>query len=100
MASGKMFTGVGCILDAAHKSKDGVLHGHTWEIEAWWLWDGTGACERQAQLNNLVAAHDHGLLQPEIAWAEQMAEHVGEMLGCESVEIRRDGRRLFARWEK
>jgi len=92
----EVLTGAGAIFCAAHLSRSGVLHGHTWEVVGWW----TGmpdALGKQAELNEYLQAFDHSLLVESIAWAEDLATQITEDLGCVSVEIRRPLERLYAK---
>lgn len=92
-------TGVGSIICAAHKSRDGRLHGHTWEVTAWWRYKGDNALELQGRLSDAVARFDHSLLPDDLAWGEAIARHIGEELGCVAVDASRPAERIYARWE-
>lgn len=102
-AFGKCLTGVGAVLEAAHSDKKtGMMHGHTWEIEAW-VASGRDALGHQARLEHILARYDHGTLPAELAWGEAIAFWVAEELiksGAivEQVDVSRPARRLFARW--
>ena len=96
---GEVRTGVGAIICAAHNSSDGRLHGHTWEVTAWWPYAGSSALGLQARLGEAVARFDHGLLPDDLAWGEAIARYIGEELGCVAVDVSRPAERIYARWE-
>lgn len=91
----KVLTGATAILCAAHRSREGVMHGHTWEITAWW----TGmpdATVKQDDLNKYLSVFDHAVLADGLAWAEKLGEAILIGMGCERVEVRRPLERLSA----
>ena len=92
-------TGVGCVFSAAHHTPEGgQLHGHSYEVVAWFL-AGEDARILQSRLIAAVRPLDHSLLPPELASGEALAEHIGRGLeGCVEVEIRRPLERIYARW--
>lgn len=94
----KVSTGVGAVLCAAHRDRDGSMHGHTWEITAWWT--GTpDAREKQATLNLYLSSFDHGFLPDGLAWGEHLAARIASDLGCERVDVERPLERIYARVE-
>lgn len=95
----EILTGAGAIFCAAHHSRDGVLHGHTWEVVGWWTGQ-PDALKKQAELSGYLHAFDHSLLADSIAWAEDLAAQIAEDLGCVSVEIRRPLERLYAKFSE
>lgn len=91
-------TGVGGIVSAAHRARDGRLHGHTWEILAWFP-AGRNAVDLKAALDSVLAAWDHGELPDALAWGEDLASAIGGALaGCVQVDVARPAERIFARW--
>lgn len=74
------------------------MHGHTWEVTAWWVFDGTDVLERQRTLVQAIKVWDHTVLPEELAAAEKFAEYIGKQTGCVEVWIWRAGERLGARW--
>ena len=90
-------TGVGGIFSASHNSPEGVLHGHSYEVWAWFPQsDARGLQER---LNEVLAALDHSHLSEELAWGEALAEHLARQLpNCLEVEVRRPLERIGAKW--
>lgn len=97
-----IYSGVSGIISAAHKGLDGRLHGHTWEVIAWWRNDAhmVDADSRKIELDRFLAFFDHSELCHELLWGELLAEHIGTHLKCEIVEIRRQLERIYARWER
>lgn len=91
----KVLTGVRAIVCAAHRSREGNLHGHTWTVRAWW----TGrpcALECQAELNKYLSIFDHQELGPEHAWGEALAQSILLGLQCERVEVSREAEGIYA----
>ena len=95
----KALTGVGAVLSAAHRSREGVLHGHTWEIIAWFN-EGRCAVELQAELNSHLKMFDHQILGDDVAWGEALGKCLLLGLGCVKVEVNRPSERLYAVVEK
>lgn len=91
-------TGAGAILCAAHRGADGRMHGHTWEITAWWPADGSDALALQARLQYWIDQIDHDVLPADLSLAEQIAEQAGRDLAAIEVQVWRAGERLGARW--
>lgn len=86
---------VGAILSAAHRSKDGHMHGHTWEIVAWW--EGSpDAVEKQAELTSYLSVFDHSILADGLAWGEKLGESIIYGLGCVRVDVNRPLERIYA----
>lgn len=91
-------TGVGGIICAAHRDEDGKLHGHTWEVVAWWP-DGQDALVLQAKLQSILNLYDHEELGPRISRGENLAAAIGSALeGCVEVQLNRPAERIYARW--
>ena len=95
----RVLTGVGACLSAAHRSPDGVVHGHTWEIVAWWF-AIEDATKLQSRLVECLAQWDHGMLPDALAWGESLATIIGRELNCYAVDVSRPSERIFARWER
>ena len=90
-------TGVGGIFSASHNSPEGVLHGHSYEVWAWF--PQSDARDLQERLNEVLAALDHSHLSEELAWGEALAEHLARQLpNCLEVEVRRPLERIGAKW--
>lgn len=91
------FTGVGGIFSASHHSPEGVLHGHSYEVWAWF--EHGDARDLQQMLQAVLAELDHTHLADDLAWGEALAEHIALRLpGCTEVEVRRPLERIGARW--
>jgi len=91
-------TGVGAVLCAAHRSVEGQLHGHTWEITAWFP-SGADAFELQRLLVGFLAQWDHAELPAHLSRGEHLAAAIGQSLSmCVQVDVSRPPERIFARW--
>ncbi|HUE78204.1 MAG TPA: hypothetical protein VMN38_01040 [Sphingomicrobium sp.] len=90
-------TGVGGVFSASHHSPEGVLHGHSYEV---WAWFSQGdARDVQNKLETVLAGLDHTHLADDLSWGEALAEHIALQLpGCREVEVRRPLERIGARW--
>jgi len=91
----KVRTGASAIVSAAHRSQDGTMHGHTWEVKAWWA-EGCCAIQRQAELRSYLSIFDHTVLGDEIAWGEALGKSVLMGLDCVKVEVSRPLEGIFA----
>lgn len=95
-------TGVGGVISAAHYSRDGVLHGHTWQVVVWYHANGDVVlnAERQKRLLDvyLKDKFDHGVLPDELAWGEALAEKIGQDLRAAAVDISRPLEGIYAKW--
>lgn len=88
-------TGVSAVLSAAHRSREGVLHGHTWEITCWW--EGSpDAVKKQLELVEYLKVFDHAVLADGVAWGETLGEAILIGLGCIKVEVNRPLERIYA----
>ena len=95
MTEVRALTGVGAILSAAHRSRDGVLHGHTWEITCWFD-DCPDAVAKQAELTKYLSVFDHAVLADGIAWGEKLGEAILLGMKCVRVEVSRPLERIYA----
>jgi 6-pyruvoyl-tetrahydropterin synthase len=90
-----ILTGVGSFFCAAHRDLKGNLHGHTWEVTAWW--SGTpDAVERQVALNAALKEFDHTVLDDSVAWGEKIGKALIQKLDCQKIEISRPLERIYA----
>jgi len=102
MGRSKKITGVSGIISAAHRDVNtGRIHGHTWEIVAWFT---VGKNIENAEIkkyafDQLLSSLDHDFLPDALAWGENMAEYIGQSLGCSAVDVNRKAEGIFARWE-
>ncbi len=96
---GRMLTGVSGHFCAAHRSPEGVLHGHTWQVTAWFE-TPTIADARcyKAELETLLRKWDHSELPGNITWGEDIAHAVGTLANCVEVIVSRPAEGFFARW--
>ena len=86
------------MFSASHHSPEGSLHGHSYEVWAWFA--QTDARDLQTKLNAVLASLDHSHLTNDLTWGEALAEHIGSQLpGCYEVEVRRPLERIGARWK-
>jgi hypothetical protein len=108
----RLMTGVTAILSASHRDqKTGQIHGHTWEITAWFQFKAHVDQSTWSHcLRDIVAPLDHTCLPDAIAWGERLAEYVGNSLNapywdgpatrdCVAVDVARPSERIYARWE-
>jgi len=99
----RILTGVGGIVSAAHRDTGtGTLHGHTWEITAWFR-RGADAVSRQYRLNSILSRIDHTELPNTLAWGEDIAAWVAVQFddtACVAVDVSRPLERIYARWER
>lgn len=88
-------TGVGTVISAAHMSRDGIMHGHTWEITAWFE-EGRCALVLQEELKNYLKMFDHLVLGDDVAWGEALGRAIIHGMGCVKVEVSRPLERIYA----
>lgn len=91
----RAFTGASAVLSAAHRSREGNLHGHTWQVTAWWP-EGDCAVNRQRQLNEYLKIFDHTVLGDDFAWGEALGKAIAIGLDCERVDVSRPLEGIFA----
>lgn len=91
-------TGVGGFFCAAHRDRDtGQLHGHTWDVIAWFN-SPKDAIALQGDLQAVLSAFDHQVLPDNLAWGEAIADAIcGRLEGCVEVQISRPSERIYAR---
>lgn len=91
-------TGVSWHLSAAHRGPNGVLHGHTWTVAAWFP-SGEDAVALQGMLKEVIGTFDHGTLPATVSLGEDLAEFIGEALPCcLLVRVDRVAEGIFAEW--
>lgn len=95
----KVRTGVSAVLSAAHRSREGVLHGHTWEITCWWA-GSPDAVAKLAELNKYLSIFDHTVLADDVAWGETLATAILIGMDCARVDVSRPLERIFASVER
>jgi len=93
------YTGVGAVLSVSHYDDKGRLHGHSYEVIAWFLDSGSDALDLQRQLIAACAEYDHTVLPEGLARAEALGSKIKtRIMACE-VEVNRPLERLYARAE-
>lgn len=96
---GRVLTGVSGHFSAAHASREGTMHGHTWQVTAWF--ETPERCDAicyKAALDNLLSHWDHTVLPDELAWGEDIARTVGKLVNCVEVVVSRPLEGFHARW--
>lgn len=95
-----MRVGIRATISAAHRGEDGALHGHSWEIRAWFE-EGRDALELRAEVFAAVSLFDHQELLYELSTSEGLIRAIAEQLP-EAVEIEalRPVEGIFVRWVK
>ena len=91
-------SGVGSFFCAAHRDKEtGQLHGHTWDVVAWFK-TSRNAVELKAELQDVLKAFDHKELSFDLSWGEAIATEIIRSLNeCVEVEVRRESERIYAK---
>jgi 6-pyruvoyl-tetrahydropterin synthase len=96
-----MMSGVSGVISAAHYSRDGVLHGHTWQVVVWWAADDAvilSAEHRKRMLRDYLEKFDHKVLTDELAWGEHLAERIGLEMSAIAVDVSRPLEGIYAKW--
>lgn len=94
-------TGVSGVISAAHYSRDGILHGHTWQVVVWWNANGyviLSADRRKRLLDNYLQKFDHSVLPEQLAWGEDLAERIGLDMRAAAVDVSRPLEGIYAKW--
>jgi hypothetical protein len=87
----KIRTGVSAVFCAAHKSREGKIHGHTWEILAWWDSGPETPCavQKKKELEEYLSVFDHTVLADGLSWGEYLGKAILHGMQCCKVEVRR-----------
>lgn len=98
-----ILSGVGAVLRAEHRNRTtGKVHGHEWEVRAWFYYDGTDAEIRKYQLEEALRPYQGTCLPDALAWAEQMVAWLAAVLNggadCRRATISRHQEMLYAEW--
>lgn len=94
-----MLSGARTTFCASHTDKNGRMHGHSYEVWAYWDYQSVDVDERQAQLVEHVSINfDHRVLHEWCKRAEQIAESIGTELGAKRVVVRRPLEGLEGIW--
>lgn len=95
----KVLTGVRGVISAAHRSREGKLHGHTWTVRAWWRGQPC-AVRKQAELTSYLSIFDHQELGDAHAWGEALAQAILMGMDCHKVEVSREAEGIYASAER
>lgn len=91
------FTRAGAVVSAAHRSRSGVLHGHTWQV--WVTAPRQDATKLQRRLRLFLATIDHSELPDELAEGEDLAQYVAAHFDdCIRVDVCRPLEMIEASW--
>lgn len=82
-------------MSASHEGEDGVLHGHTWEIVAWYK-GKPDAVMKQRELEGYLSVFTHTILPDTMGRGEDLARYILEDLGCVKVDVNRPLERIYA----
>lgn len=94
-------TGVSGVISAAHYSRDGKLHGHTWQVVVWFHAAGVGTFDAEYKkklLAQYLKRFDHNVIDDQYAWGEDLAEKIGMDLRAAAVDVSRPLEGIFAKW--
>lgn len=94
--TGRDLTWAGWHFSAAHSAAARpILHGHSYEVRAFWPYEGQDAEDLQERLKAALATLDHQTLPPGLSRQEDIARHIGLLLpGCVRVDVSRPLERL------
>lgn len=91
----KVLTGISGVLSCAHLSRDGVMHGHTWQITCWWN-NEPDAVEKQKELRQYLSIFDHTVLADGVSWGEYLAKAILIGMRCCRVDVSRPLEGIYA----
>lgn len=97
----KVSTGVDGVICAAHEDEKGQMHGHTWEVQAWF----DAGDDAQVHKNSLFLALedlDHSVLPKHLISGEALSAEIINRLGerCRRVLISRPKEGIHAMAER
>lgn len=94
------YTGVGTVISVGHNSPEGVPHGHSYEVVAWFP-RFSDARKLLTELEVVTRPMCHTFLSDDLRFGEDIAEHIGKQIaGCVAVDVSRPLERIYARWER
>lgn len=96
-------TGVSGVISAAHYSREGVLHGHTWQVVVWFHANGEvilSADRRKRMLADYLQKFDHSVLPEQLSWGEDLAERIGLDMRAAAVDVSRPLEGIYAKWAR
>jgi hypothetical protein len=82
---------------ASHEG-DGVVHGHTWVVRAYWPYAGADIRDRVERLATWVAKVDHTILPPTLTRSEELAAWFGVAVDAARVDVWREREGCGATW--
>lgn len=88
-------TGVTATLRAQHRSLEGNIHAHEWEITAIWHKRRDALPARWA-LSNCLSQYEGKCLPDRLAQGEDLARAIMFELDCNRVEVRRHAEGIYA----
>lgn len=91
----RILTGVSAVLSAAHRDRNGNMHGHTWQITAWWDAE-PDAVQKQKELKEYLTIFDHHVLSDGVAWGEHLGKAILHGMKCVKVEVNRPLEGIYA----
>lgn len=103
-AQSQTLTGVAATLAADHRSREGHVHGHTWDITVWFVAHPTlDAVAARHTLERALEPHQGKCLPDRIAWGEPMAAWIATEIASDyrapvQVDVSRVRERLYAKW--
>lgn len=71
--------------ECAHRSADGKIHGHSYQIEVWFM-AGPDLVKTRAAILAIVAKVDHSMLEESVGAPSQEAMAEWLFLQCESIK--------------
>lgn len=84
---------------AAHKGDDGVMHGHTWRVRAFWKYTGASVVELKSVLDHVCfVSFDHQELPDHLRRAEDIAACIGGLVEAARVDVWREPEGMGATW--
>lgn len=93
--SSKVSTGATVLLKAEHRSVQGNVHAHEWEVTAIRS-EQCDALLLKYELSNWLLGFEGKCLPDRLARGEALAAAIVHDLGCERVEIRRHAEGIYA----
>lgn len=91
--------GVTSHFSAAHRSPEGEMHGHSFQVTAWFTNDDRRDIRcMKAALDTMVSQWDHKELSADLSWGEDIARAVGTLANCVEVLVSRPLEGFHARW--
>lgn len=103
-----VLSGVRSSLTATHRSREGHVHEHTWEVMVWVRTrkaEHPNAVYLRRDLDSVLSSFSGKCLPDRIAWAENLAPEIARLMACDydtydvvAVEITRKKEGLCALW--